>query len=368
LAVTYSIRLIHSIFLGAPPESFPREPHEPPFWMRFPVMFLVIACLVVGIIPDITIGPFLNVAVSSVLGAATPQYSLVVWHGFSLPLAMSLIALAAGALLYLVAGDYLERSERAPVFGRIQGQRLFEQIMVAVSWRGARFVEDVFGTRRLQPQMRLLVAASITAAAIPLFASGLDFGTYGNETADVTFAGLWGVGMVCAVAAAYRAKFHRVAALVLLGGTGLVTCLTFVWLSAPALAATQFVVEIVTTVLILLGLRWLPKRSEALVGPVGISDWLRRVRDLSLAVAAGVGMTAISYAVMTRRPPETIADFFVEKAYSEGGGRNVVNVILVDFRGFDTLGEITVLGMVALTVAALVPRVRPAPGSVGRPE
>jgi len=71
---------------------------------------------------------------------------------------------------------------------------------------------------------------------------------------------------------------------------------------------------------------------------------------------------------MTRTVPETISDFFLQKAYSEGGGRNVVNVILVDFRGFDTMGEMTVLGVVALTCYALLRRFRPAPESVESPE
>jgi multicomponent K+:H+ antiporter subunit A len=367
LAVTYSIRLIHSIFLGAPPESFPSDPHEPPFWMRFPVTFLVIACLAVGVLPGLTIGPFLRVAVASVLGAATPEYSLAVWHGFTVPLAMSAVALAAGSSLYLAAGNYLERSERVPFFGLIQSQRIFERVTVAISWRWAPLVEKALGTRRLQPQMRLLMAAAIAAAAIPL-ASGPGFKAPVSGTADFAFAGLWCVGMVCSVAAAHQAKFHRLAALALLGGTGLATSVTFVWLSAPDLAATQLVVEIVTTVLILLGLRWLPKRSQALFEASGIFDRARRFRDLSIAVMAGAGMTAISYAVMTRTRPDTIADFFVEKAYTESGGRNVVNVILVDFRGFDTLGEITVLGIVALTVFALLRRFRPAPDSVERPE
>lgn len=368
LAVTYSLRLIHSIFLGAPPTDLPREPHEPPFWMRFPVMFLVVACLVIGSIPALTIGPFLHVAVASVLGDATPPYSLAVWHGFNLPLVMSVLALAGGALLYLIAGNYLARSERPLLLGRIQGQRIFERVMVAISWRWAHLIEDVFGTRRLQPQMRLVIAAAVAAGTVPLLASGLSFGTSGNGATDLAFTGLWSVGMICAVAAAYQAKFHRLAALALLGGTGLVTCVTFVWLSAPDLAATQLVVEIVTTVLILLGLRWLPKRSQDVAEPGGWMPRLRRFRDLAIAVVAGLGMTAISYAVMTRTPPETIANFFVEKAYSEGGGRNVVNVILVDFRGFDTLGEITVLGIVALTVFALLRRFRPAPDSIERPE
>jgi multicomponent K+:H+ antiporter subunit A len=216
--------------------------------------------------------------------------------------------------------------------------------------------------------MRLLVAAAIAAAALPMFSSGLGLGPHGVGPVNYAFAGLWCVGIVCAVAAAYQAKFHRLAALVLLGGTGLVTCLTFVWLSAPDLAATQLVVEIVTTVLILLGLRWLPKRSKALLDPTGFVSRARRLRDLAIAVIAGVGTMALSYSVMTRGPPPTIANFFIDKAYSEGGGRNVVNVILVDFRGFDTLGEITVLGIVALTVFALLRRFRPAPDNIERPE
>ena len=368
LSVTYSIRLIHSIFLGAPPESFPRHPHEPPFWMGFPVLFLVLACLVVGIIPGITVGAYLHVAVKAVLGPDTPQYSLAVWHGFTLPLAMSAVALAGGALLYLAIGRFLEASERPLLLGRVNGQRIFEQVMVAISWRGARVLERIFGTRRLQSQLQLVVLAALAAGFIPLLLGGRVLGAFELTNPDIAFAGLWALGIVCAVGAAQQAKYHRLAALALLGGTGLVTCITFVWLSAPDLAATQLVVEIVTTVLILLGLRWLPKRSKAFVEPAGPVDRLRRLRDLGLAFAAGAGMTTIAYAVMTHFPPETIAEYLLERSYLEGGGRNVVNVILVDFRGFDTFGEITVLGIVALTVFALLRRFRPAPDSIERPE
>ena len=102
LAVTYSIRLIHSIFLGAPPDSFPREPHEPPFWMRFPVMFLVIACLVVGIFPGLTGGPFLHVAVSSVLGGCNARIQPGnLARASPVPLAMSAIALGWLARSYI---------------------------------------------------------------------------------------------------------------------------------------------------------------------------------------------------------------------------------------------------------------------------
>ncbi|AZO41584.1 monovalent cation/H+ antiporter subunit A [Mesorhizobium sp. M7D.F.Ca.US.005.01.1.1] len=369
-AVAYSARFIHSVFFGLLPADLPREPHEPPFFMRFPIQLLVLACLLVGTVPSLTVGPFLHTAVNSVLGPATPQYSLAVWHGFTIPLFMSVLALAGGAILYLLLKDYLAHCQDGPpYFRRLRGQRVFERVLVAVSWRGARFLESRLGTRRLQPQLRLLVVVAFIAAAWPLYRLGFESGRLTVQGVDVTFAGIWAVGVVCALGAAWQAKFHRLFALILLGGAGLVTCITFVWFAAPDLALTQLLVEVVTTVLILLGLRWLPKRSaDVTPGLATTAAKLRRYRDLAMAVACGTGMTIVAYAVMTRTPPVTIADFFLEKAYSEGGGKNVVNVILVDFRGFDTFGEITVLGIVALTVFALLRRFRPAPDNVESPE
>jgi multicomponent K+:H+ antiporter subunit A len=368
LAVVYSLRLIHSVFLGAPTESFPRVPHEPPFFMWFPVTLLVLACLVVGILPAATIGPYLAVAVVSVLGDSTPVYSLAVWHGVTLPLVMSIIALTSGALIYLVAADHLESSDGPLLLKRIDGQRIFERVQVTVTFRWARFAEAWLGTRRLQPQLRTLVLAALVVGCLPLAARGVVPAGPDFLTADPAFVALWALGGICAVAAAQQAKFHRLVALILLGGTGLITCVTFVWLSAPDLAATQLVVEIVTAVLILLGLRWLPKRSPDFGETLGPMARLRRIRDLTLAVAAGLGMTILAYAVMTRPLADGIGGFFLENAYVGGGGRNVVNVILVDFRGFDTLGEITVLGIVALTVFALLRRFRPAADSIESPE
>ncbi|MEP6722067.1 MAG: hydrogen gas-evolving membrane-bound hydrogenase subunit E, partial [Variovorax sp.] len=138
--------------------------------------------------------------------------------------------------------------------------------------------------------------------------------------------------------------------------------------SAPDLALTQLVVEAVTTVLILLGLRWLPMR-KVMPQPARarLRPWGRRGRDLLLAALAGCGMAALAWTVMTREFPLSISPFFLDRALSEGGGTNVVNVMLVDFRGFDTFGEITVLGVVALTVYALLRRFRPAPESMALP-
>lgn len=370
-SVTYSLHFIRGTFFGRSAPDMPRTPHEPPRWMRFPVEFLVLACLVVGVVPALTVGPFLSSAVQAVLGAAAPHYSLALWHGFTLPLLMSTIALIGGIVLYLWLRGYLSSGvEDAPVFRRIHGGRIFKFVLVMVCLRGARFLKRRLETRRLQPQLRVLLCVALIAAASPFVVRGLGGGGVTASGVDPAFALLWAVGMVCAIGCAWLAKFHRLAALILTGGAGLAVCLTFAWFSAPDLALTQLLVEVVTTVLILLGLRWLPKRLEGLEG-IGAGAGrtriarARRLRDLLIALAAGGGMAGLAYAVMTRAAPGSISDFFVKHAYTEGGGTNVVNVILVDFRAFDTLGEITVLAIVALTIFALLRRFRPAYESIG---
>jgi multicomponent K+:H+ antiporter subunit A len=255
------------------------------------------------------------------------------------------------------------------VLRHLKAQRIFDRLIVSLSWRLAKSGAQLLSTRRLQPQLRLLVAVALVAALWPLYRRGLQAGDVAPAAIDPALALVWLVGIACALGAAYQAKFHRLVALILSGGAGLATCITFVWLSAPDLALTQLLVEIVTMVLLLLGLRWLPKRLEILwPGKVPAAVRLRRLRDLAMAVAVGAGMATVAYAVMTRPSPDGISRYFVERAYTEGGGTNIVNVILVDFRGFDTVGEITVLAIVALTVYALMRRFRPAPDSLEVPE
>ena len=363
--VAYSLRFIRDVFFGPAPTGLPRTPHEPPFLMRFPAELLVLACLVAGIFPAATVGPILDTAVRAVLGAAVPPYNLAVWHGFTPELLMSVVAIAGGVSVYVMLHSYLAAHEGPPLLRRLNAQRIFDRGLASL-FRLARWIEDRLGTRRLQPQLQLLAYAAFVAAVTPLYARGLVIGGAPRGDPDPAFALLWAVGIACALGAAYKAKFHRLAALILLGGAGLVTCVSFVWLSAPDLALTQLVVETVTTVLLLVGLRWLPKRIEG-IGAAGTIRWYR-LRDFAIAVGAGVGLATLAFAVMTRPGSDSISRFFVENAYMKGGGTNIVNVILVDFRGFDTLGEITVLGVVALTVYALLRRFRPAPESIPVPQ
>jgi len=368
LSVLYSIRFIHQTFFGPAPDDLEKQPHEAPFWMRVPIGVLVLACLVVGILPALTIGPFLDAAVRSVLLADTPSYSLSIWHGFTVPLLLSMVALVAGAISYLLLRDRLNLISEPPLVRYFKGRRGFELVLAALI-DAARVLEDVVGTTRLQPQFRALVAIAGIAALLPFLRYGYHLGPATMTPLHTGFAALWVVGAICAIGSAWQAKYHRLAALILMSGAGLVSCITFVWLSAPDLAVTQLLVEIVTTVLLLLGLRWLPKRLPELWagGAMPSQVLLRRGTDLILAGLAGAGMTLLSLAVMTQPFGYTISRYFLENAYPGGGGKNVVNVILVDFRAFDTLGEITVLGIVGLTVFSLLRRFRPAQESVQSP-
>lgn len=368
--VTYSLRFIHDVFFGAPAQDLPHQPHEPNRWMRLPVELLVLLCLVVGVFPAISIGPYLYAAVFSVLGEQAPEYSLAVWHGFNLPLLMSLLALVGGVLLYLALRRWgnLAQNDGVPLLYRFNGKRAYEYTLLRLT-RGASWLEHRLASTRLQPQVLLMVLVAVALAALTLQPAALLPGERALTPLDPLFILLWLVGGACAIGAAWQAKFHRLAALGMLGATGVAVCLTFVWFSAPDLALTQLMVETVTTVLLLLGLRWLPSRIES--RELGLTtraqDRLRRLRDLVVAAAAGLGLAALSYAVMTRPVGENIAGFFLSRALPEGGGSNVVNVLLVDFRSFDTLGEISVLAVVALTVYALLRRFRPAPESIPSP-
>jgi len=369
-SVAYSLRFTVDVFFGPKATDLPHTPHEPPRWMRAPVELLVFTCLLVGIFPAQVVGAILAAAALPVVGGTLPEYSLAIWHGLNAPMIMSLIALSAGVLLYLLLRKQLKRGRfnRPPLIGRLNGKRLFERSLVIVM-RYARRIERRVSTQRLQTQLFLLVLAAVVAGLIPMLHDSLSWGDRPKIPGSIVFVTLWLLAIACALGAAWQAKYHRLAALIMVGVCGLMTCITFVWFSAPDLALTQLVVEVVTTVLILLGLRWLPRRIED-VSPLPSSlpkARIRRLRDLLLSAGVGGGMALLSYAMLTRQTPNHISSFYLSHALPGGGGSNVVNVMLVDFRGFDTLGEITVLMATALTVFALLRRFRPPKESLELP-
>ncbi len=262
---------------------------EPTRGMLLPSAVLVVACLLVGTIPAQTVGPVLAVAARSILGATLPQYELAVWHGFNAPLVMSSDRARGGIAVLCGSGsprphdgadaaavalecraDIRHRQRRGS-----SGARAAHASVVSLASAAAA------AAHRLRSARRGLSAAARSwagpAASVP------------SRRSIPCLRCLWVAGAACAIGAAVQAKFHRLAALILVGGVGLVTCLTFAWFSAPDLALTQIAVEVVTLVLILLGLAMAAQtagRARSLAAE-RCAPASRRGRDLTVAVARG---------------------------------------------------------------------------------
>jgi multicomponent K+:H+ antiporter subunit A len=342
--VAYSSRFVHDVFFNGPPRDIDRTPHEPPRWMRIPVEVLVVLCVLVGILPQVSVGRLLDVASRAVLGAEPPAYSLAIWHGFNVPLLMSVIALAGGVALYFLLQS---RALHAHVGGALTGHALFEKLIHALDRTSGAFTRATTdGT--LQRQVAVTIAVVLVAGGAPMLA-GLPVWTATASTPanPIAFVG-WAVLVVAtiAVVAAHRA---RLTALILTGAVGLIVSAVFAYYSAPDLALTQLVVEVAMTLLMLLSLGHLPAATPR------ESVTARRARDGVLAALCGLGLGAAAWWMMTRGG-DSVSVEHAARSVPEGGGTNVVNVILVDFRGFDTFGEISVLVTAALGIVALLAR------------
>ncbi len=358
-SVAYSARFVHDVFFNGKPVDLPIfPPHEPPRYMKFPVEILVFACIMVGVFPAVSVGPLLFSAASATLGGDVPDYQLAILHGFNLPLLMSFLAFFGGLLMYTQRRRFFDFHAQ---LREVDGKAVFEFAVSEIEKLAHRFTEWL-ENGSLQRYATLLVVSVIAVAVMPLAENGFHIGENGLSPVDWPTGIAAGVLVVSALATAFwhRERFY---ALVLLSVVGLVVALTFARFSAPDLAMTQLSVEVVTIVLLMLALYYMPSWT-----PMESSQG-RRIRDALIALAAGTGMTLITLAMLTQ-PFSSISEFFLENSKPGGGGTNVVNVILVDFRGFDTLGEITVLAIAALGIYAMLKNtaLTPPPGDgLGHP-
>lgn len=342
-AVAYSARFIHDVFFNGKPVNLPiYPPHEPPRYMKIPVEILVFACIMVGMFPAVSVGPLLYAAAHATLGGEVPDYQLAVIHGFNLPLIMSFAAFFGGLIMYSQRQKFFDFHAR---FKEIDEKAVFEAIVLRIVDLANAFTARL-ENGSLQRYAMLLVVSVLAVAAMPLLDLGIFVGETGLSPVDWPTAIAAGVLIICALltAAVHRQRFY---ALVVLSVVGLIVALAFARFSAPDLAMTQLSVEVVTIVLLMLALYYMPGWT-----PVE-TPLKRRFRDIAIAGIAGIGMTLVTLAMLTH-PFSSISDFFLENSKPGGGGTNVVNVILVDFRGFDTLGEITVLAIAALGIYALL--------------
>lgn len=358
LSVAYSLRFIHDVFFNGEPINLPKTPHEPPRYMRVPVEILVALCLIVGIFPSLIVGDLLHSASFSALNGPVPEYSLAIWHGFNLPLLMSAIALLGGLFVYYNRRHLFKFQAQFP---SKDPKLVFENSMQQLVTKASNFI-SFFENGSLQRYMYFVMALTIVVSAYPL----LDLDTTAGRRPEIPVDALSITGAVLLTLGSIGTVIwhrRRMVALLTLSVVGLIVTLAFARFSAPDLALTQLSVEVVTVILLMLALFFLPQKTPKESSP------RRVVRDLGISAMIGGIVGTVIYAMMTR-PLDTISDFFIENSKTGGGGTNVVNVILVDFRGFDTLGEITVLGIAALGIFKLISRMRlymPSSNEQGRP-
>ena len=341
-SAAYAFRFIAHVFFGEVRDDYPARPHDPRFGLWGPPAVLAVLVVLIGVLPAFFAGGIVAMTAGAVIGGELPYYTLAIWHGLTPALLMSVVAVAGGALLLA----WYRPAERAWQAARVPfAKTIFDGIVEGLA-RGSRRFTDV-----LHDGAFTRYAAIFTVTVVGLGAHAYLTGGIAPQTRAPLAPGLLPVAvwflLIAAAVALILLHRQRFVALVLMAIVGLVVSAGFVYLSAPDLALTQISVEVVTIILLLLALNFIPERT-----PVESSAG-RRVRDGVIAGAAGLGAGGLAYALMLRDfSAPTIAEYHLANSYKGAGGTNVVNVILVDFRGFDTFGEIIVLGIAALVIFA----------------
>ena len=346
LTVAYTVRLLWQMFSsdapGVPGGEGPIEVTavDRPSW-RFLASPLVLAglSLVFGLFAG-TVGHWLAEVAGS-LDAASAEEHLALWPGVGTALVLSLVILAAGAAL----GVTIVRRERGAEPGAGVGERVYAVLYDGLL-DGARRLTALTQSGSLPAYLGVVFVSVVAVVVAALALDGrnpLSGWPVGDSVLQVAAAGVT-AGLGLSVLTARR----RFTAAVLLGGTGYGLAVVFLIHGAPDLAITQFLVESLTIVMFLLVLGRLPDRFAA------APSWAPRGIRMAVAVGVGLAMAAIALLVPAARTGPSVGDEYLARSHDEAGGDNVVNVTLVDFRGFDTQGEITVLAIAAIGVVNIV--------------
>jgi multicomponent K+:H+ antiporter subunit A len=342
-SVAYSFRFLAHGFLGPVRSDYPHTPHDPGPGLWGAPALLALMVVVIGLFPMVTAAWLVDVAASAVTGEAVTT-KITHWHGLEAAALWMSLAAVGGGLMALGAYPRLRRIWDATP--RPEAKPIFDALIETLA-AIARSLTDALHNSSLSRAVAVAVLA-IAAATLWAFSGGSH--VTGSRTllpVDPLILALWAVMVIGALAVPF---FHRdrVVALVLTGVVGLLIAPLFAFFSAPDLALTQISVEVVTILLMLLALNFLPKATPVESLP------LRRLGDAAVAGIAGLGIGWLAYAMMTRAPAfDPISAFHLAQSKPGAGGTNAVNTIIVDFRGYDTFGEIIVLGIAALIIYAL---------------
>ncbi len=323
--------------------TMPHTPHEAPVSLWFGPVMLAILSLAIGLAPETAARYFISTAVSAVRAEPT-EVKLALWHGFNPVLALSVLTVVCGALVYLARRILLRVTHPLTMLARVGPQQWYEWFLQGLN-------------RLAQWQTRLLQSGYLRSYLLMIIITTIGLAGYAltSRTAMPLLPSLpraqfyeWIIaGVMLAAAVAVVRSTSRLAAVAALGVIGFSIALLFVLYGAPDLAMTQFAIETLSVIIFVLVLYKLPRFAS-------FSRAGARLRDALVALTAGGLMTLLVLAVTAAPLRSRLTPFFAENSVAAANGRNIVNVILVDFRGMDTLGEITVLAVAAIGVYALL--------------
>ena len=329
------------LFFG-PQRPTPEVPHDPPKSMLAGPVLLAVLGLVAGAAPSLLGTWLVDGAVAAILGAPAPT-PLKLWHGFTPVLALSAATVVLGLFLLLGWERLMPRLRRTVVLDRLDTGRGYDAAMAGiVSWSGRTTRAVQHGS--LRGYMRiLLLSCALAPLAMLTMRGGLAVPDATPLDPRALIFLLIGLGAVASAVAG--GTFSAVMAL---GLVGFGTALVFLTFGAPDLALTQFTVEVLLVVILATVLIRLPLRAG------DGRNARQRGADAAVAGLTGLSVALVLMAVLAAPFDPRLGEWFGAQSVPGGYGRNVVNVILVDFRALDTLGEIAVLAIAAFAVLALL--------------
>lgn len=325
----------------------PRQAHEAPPSLWLGALTLSGLGTAFGLAPQLGAETLVSTASTAVLGRPA-GISLALWHGLNLALTLSVVTLVAGLSLYAVRAiprKMASRLERPAQWGPAGWYELGLRGLNGLAAAQTRLLQSGY----LRYYLLIILSMSVALVGGTLVARGSMVAP--ANWSDVRF---YEVGLLLLILLATLATVlvkSRIAAIATLGVVGYGVALIFVLFGAPDLAMTQFLVETLTVILFVLVFSLLPEAQR-------LSSTLGRVRDVVVATTVGIMMSALVLVAADAHYYPSISSYFSDNSLSKGHGRNIVNVILVDFRAMDTLGEITVLAVAGVGVYALL-KLRP---------
>ncbi|MYL33393.1 Na+/H+ antiporter subunit A [Pontibacillus yanchengensis] len=340
----YSMYLVFGTFRGEyKKEELPQKPHEAPIGMLISPIILVIGIIVIGLFPHLVNGSFLAHAAEAISGHESHKH-ISFWHGFVTPLFMSLAVVGLGTLLVLT------RKRWNSIYNVIPGKLSFNRVYDWLVDRTERFSSKITktymtGSLKLYVQL-ILIAIIFGTISMIVITNGINLDA--TDLAKIRLPELLVVGMMVLASIATIFTNNRIAAILILGVVGYGLSILFVLYRAPDLALTQLIIETVTVALFLLVFMHLPKLEKRNESKGSI------FMNAAISISFGGMMTLVGISSYTSKWFDPISDYFLETSKSLGGGSNVVNVILVDMRGLDTLFEIAVLGIAALGIYGMI--------------